>query len=812
VRDRYPDLSEPTQAEATARQHLFEAITRLGQALAQRAPLVLFLDDWHWADAASLDLLHYAALRWSEEGTPILVLLTLRQETLMESPDLQHWLTRLKHVVAWVQVHVTKLSKAETEHLIRALVEPEEGDTRVPPPGVETQSLLTRFSNWLFAETAGHPLFLVEMLKTLVEDGLLRPAPASALWHVDGSRFDEHVVRSRGAALLGVREIGRGWLGYNLPLQLTSFIGREKEIAAINGLLDSARLVTLTGSGGTGKTRLSQEVGAQLLMEFPHGVWFIELAPLSDAAQIMPALARVFGLQEVSFNPLANRVLDYLRDKKLLLILDNCEHLIEACARLADDLLHQCAGLNILASSREALGIAGEMVYRIPPLTDSESPQLFVERAHAVHSNFKLTDANVAAIAKICRRLDNIPLALELAAARVKLLTPEQLASRLDDRFRLLIGGSRTALPRHQTLRAMLDWSYNLLSAEEKRLLQSASVFVGGWTLDALEAIADDPNTVELLEQLVNKSLVVTKEREHENRYFLLETIKQYAREKLLDAQQLSAARDRHFAYFDQLANKMWEIFRSDAVYAERFLPMVNRAEDEVENVRAALEWGLENHVEENVRLAANFCIVSMPLGILAEGLRVAKTAVERAKALPPLAGDADIHRQKLIAQALFAQGLTGMGVGNVPVVKQDLKEAITLSRVTGDKQILGYSLELYFTASTLIYEPDGLAAAQEGLKIFSQEINDQFGLVMAYINMARIAMSKGDEDEKHIYLGKLKEIMGGKAVYWLLILFHAMMGFDESIRGNYGSAKKSLRTAWRWPRVGTRFKRAWSV
>ena len=466
LRDRYPDLSEPTQEEATARQHLFEAITRLGQALAQRAPLVLFLDDWHWADAASLDALHYAALRWSEEGAPILVLLTLRQETLTESPDLQRWLTYLKHAVAWVQLHVTKLSKAETEHLIRALLEPEEGDTHAPPPGVETQSLLTRFSHWLFAETAGHPLFLVEMLKTLVEDGLLRPAPASALWHVDGSKFDEQVVRSRGAALLGVREISRGWLGYNLPLQLTSFIGREKEIADINGLLDSARLVSLTGSGGTGKTRLSQEVGAQLLMEFPHGVWFIELAPLSDAAQIMPALARVFGLQEVPFNPLADRVLDYLRDKELLLILDNCEHLIEACARLADDLLHQCAGLKILASSREALGIAGEMVYRIPPLMDSESTQLFVERARAVHSNFKLTDANVASIAQICRCLDNIPLALELAAARVKLLTPEQLASRLDDRFRLLIGGSRTALPRHQTLRALLDWSYNCTFAD----------------------------------------------------------------------------------------------------------------------------------------------------------------------------------------------------------------------------------------------------------------------------------------------------------------------------------------------------------
>ena len=214
-------------------------------------------------------------------------------------------------------------------------------------------------------------------------------------------------------------------------------------------------MVTLTGSGGTGKTRLAQEVGAEVLPAFTNGVWLIELAPLSDPAQIIPALAQVFGLQELPFNPLANLVLDYLRDKKILLFLDNCEHLIEACARLADDLLHQCAGLKILASSREALGIAGEVAYRIPSLADSESTQLFVDRARAANSNFKLTDANASAIAQICHRLDGIPLAIELAAARTKLLSVDQIAARLDDRFRLLVGGSRTALPRQQTLRAL---------------------------------------------------------------------------------------------------------------------------------------------------------------------------------------------------------------------------------------------------------------------------------------------------------------------------------------------------------------------
>jgi predicted ATPase len=265
--------------------------------------------------------------------------------------------------------------------------------------------------------------------------------------------------------------------------------------------------VTLTGSGGTGKTRLTQEVGAQLLTNFPQGVWLIELASLTDSSQIIPAMAQVFGLQELPFRPLNSQVVDYLRDKKLLLILDNCEHLIEACAPLVDDLLHQCSGLKILASSREALGIAGEAIYHTPSLADSESTQLFVDRAGAVNSNFSLPDSNASAIAQICSRLDGIPLAIELAAARVKLLSPEQVAARLDDRFRLLVGGSRTALPRQQTLRALIDWSYDLLTDEEKRLLQFASVFGGGWTLEALEAVADDPNTIEHLEQLVNKSL-----------------------------------------------------------------------------------------------------------------------------------------------------------------------------------------------------------------------------------------------------------------------------------------------------------------
>jgi len=574
---------------------------------------------------------------------------------------------------------------------------------------------------------------------------------------------------------------------HNLPLQLTSFIGREKEIAEIKNLLHSARLVTLTGSGGTGKTRLSQEIGAQELIDFPHGVWIVELAPLTEPVQVIPALAQVFGLQELPFNPLKNLVTDYLRDKKILLIFDNCEHLIEACARLVDELLHQCAGLKILSSSREALGIAGEVSYHVPSLADSESTQLFVDRARAANSNFRLTETNASSIAQICSRLDGIPLAIELGAARVKLLSPEQIAARLDDRFRLLVGGSRTALPRQQTLRALIDWSYDLLSEEEKRLLQFASVFVGGWTLDALEAVADDLNTIEHLEQLVNKSLVVTEERETEMRYFMLETIRQYAREKLFEAKQSSLARDRHFVYFNQLSEIWWDTFRSSNI-----LPILSRIDEEIENVRAALEWGSEHHAEENVRLAANFCVTSAMLSMPAEGVGILMAATERARSLPPAAGgDADLYRKKLFARALFVQGMVGLGVGNIPIVVAALQEAIAISRAIGDKQMLGSSLSTYYTASTFIDLPGAEEAAQEALKIFTEEVNDSFGLGMAQLNMARLYAHRGNETEKERYIGQLRALVSEMPNSFQVSMFLLGLGMDERMRGNYDSARK---------------------
>lgn len=292
----------------------------------------------------------------------------------------------------------------------------------------------------------------------------------------------------------------------NLPQQLTSFIGREREIADLEELLSKTRLLTLTGSGGSGKSRLSLQVAADSLDDFPDGAWFVELASLSDPGLIPQTIASVLGLKEQSDRPMVQTITQSLKDKRLLLILDNCEHLLDTTAEIAEALIRQCLGVKILASSREALSIAGEQAYRVPSLSlpdpkqqqtpeslsQYESVRLFIDRALLSRADFQVTNRSAPALASICTRLDGIPLAIELAAARVRSLSLEEIDDRLGQRFRLLTGGSRTALPRQQTLRSLIDWSYDLLSDQEKLLLQRLSVFSGGWTLESAEAVCSD--------------------------------------------------------------------------------------------------------------------------------------------------------------------------------------------------------------------------------------------------------------------------------------------------------------------------------
>ncbi len=361
----------------------------------------------------------------------------------------------------------------------------------------------------------------------------------------------------------------------NLPHQVTSFIGREWEMAEVKRLLPTTRLLTLTGPGGCGKTRLALQVAADLLEEFANGVWLAELAALSDSALVPQAVASALGVREEPGRSLLATLADYLQPKQLLLVLDNCERLIGACAPLAAALLRACPSLKILALSWEVLGIAEEVTYHVPALslpdlrrlpslehlTQYEAVRLFIERAADALPTFAVTNQNARAVAQVCYRLDGIPLAIELAAARVKVLSVDQIAGRLDDRFRLLTSGSRAAPPRLQTLRATMDWGYDLLSEKERMVLRRLAVFAGGWTLAAAEAVCagdrvEGFEVLDLLTRLVNKSLVSAEEQGEETHYRMLETVRQYAREKLLESGEADVVRGRHRDWDQRMAER----------------------------------------------------------------------------------------------------------------------------------------------------------------------------------------------------------------------------------------------------------------
>jgi len=372
-------------------------------------------------------------------------------------------------------------------------------------------------------------------------------------------------------------------LRHNLPQQVTSFVGRERQIAEVKTLLDRTRLLTLTGPGGSGKTRLALQVGAELLDRSGDGVWLVELASLSEPESVLQSVAGTLGLKEEYGQSLSVGLVEHLREKQLLLVLDNCEHLLEACARLADTLLRRCPGLLILATSREGLGIAGEVTYIIPSLSVPTRPELetaaslshyeavrlFVERAEFHRPDFAVTNQNAAAVASICFHLDGIPLAIELAAARTRSMSVEEINSKLDRRFRLLTGGSRTALPRQQTLRSLIDWSYNLLSELEKGLFCRLAVFSGNWTLEATERVCTYPDLEEyeildLLTSLTDKSLVGTDLNEGATYYRMLETVREYALERLMNTPDAgSAVRTLHASYFLKFGRERLELLRT---------------------------------------------------------------------------------------------------------------------------------------------------------------------------------------------------------------------------------------------------------
>jgi predicted ATPase/class 3 adenylate cyclase len=546
----------------------------------------------------------------------------------------------------------------------------------------------------------------------------------------------------------------------NLPIQLTSFIGREQEMARVLQILNGTRLVSLTGAGGAGKTRLALQVAADLIDEFPDGVWFVELAPLTDPTLIPQTIAALLGLREETGRPVMTMLSDYLRAKTTLLLLDNCEHLIDACAKFADTILRAAPKVKILATSREAFGIGGETAYRVPSLSlppkdaslgdvaslsQYEAVRLFIDRAMAVQPDFSVTNGNAPALAQICHRLDGIPLALELAAARVKSLSVEQIAARLDDRFRLLTGGSRTALPRQQTLRAAIDWSYDLLAEEERVLLRRLSVFAGGWTLEAAPAVCScDPvcadDVLDLLARLVDKSLVVFEQRNSETRYRMMETIRQYARDRLLESHEAETIRNRHLDFFMAFAEQVEPKLRGPEQ-----MQWLDRLDLEHDNLRAALEWSLgEGRVEKGLRLGAALAWFWERCGYWREG----RERVESLLNQPEPTAKTLIRANGLFAASVLTSSLGAAWVGGSNASRPYLEEVIAIAREHGQAGKRLCALALTFLSNNLHTDNPALALSHyDDAWLIAQELGDQW--ISALLLHQRGHWFEGQKDDK---------------------------------------------------------------
>ncbi len=648
---------------------------------------------------------------------------------------------------------------------------------------------------------------------------------------------------------------------HNLPFQLTNFIGRERESSQVKELIATHRLVTLTGSGGVGKTRLALRVAADVLETFSDGVWLVDPAPLSDPALVPQAVATALEIREAAGSPLLNTLADYVRGKRLLLILDNCEHLGEAVRRLAKTLVETAPNLRILATSRESLGIAGEVTWRVPSLPmpeghsleeraspgtsasimQFESLQLFVDRATAVLPTFTVTDANASEVGKICHQLDGIPLAIELAAARVKMLSPQQIAARLDRCFDLLTVGSRTALPRHQTLRATMDWSYQLLAEGERVLLDRLSVFAGSFTVETVEQVCAEKDEsagqihpsmiLDLLSNLIDKSLVVVEQTERsggkdtETRYRLLETVRQYARGKLLESGKSERVRDKHLEYFLKLVEEA-ELKLPGATQ----LTWLNRLETEHDNLRAALDWSQESErgAERGLQLAATLSPFWHIRGYLREGRERISSALAHSQHLGrteargkafcggaelayrqsdylvarPLANEAlaiyrELSDKQGIAEALSVLGYIAEEEGDYDTPAGLYKETLALYRELEDERgIAGALLNLGWVAMRLGHYALANSQLEEALAIW-QRLGDKHGMTFALSGLAEVAARQGKLEaasrliEESLALGReigWKWGIGGSLGTWAWIAMHqrdwdtALVRLRESI------------------------------
>ena len=602
----------------------------------------------------------------------------------------------------------------------------------------------------------------------------------------------------------------------NLPVHLTRFVGRQAEMHDVKQLLAENRLVTLTGAGGVGKTRLAVHIAAELAGEFADGVWCVDLAPITDPDLVPVTVARALGLPDQPGRSTMDTLLRFVRDRQMLVVVDNCEHLLDASAELIVALLGAAPGLTVLATSREAIGVAGEVGWRVPSLSlADEAIALLTDRVRHARPDFRITDDDTTTVTEICRRLDGVPLAIELAAARVRALSLAEILDGLHDRFRLLTGGARTAVRRQQTLRASVDWSHALLTEPERVLFRRLAVFLGGFDLAAAQAVAGGGGVqpYQVLDQLtllVDKSLVVADDSGGRTRYRLLETMRQYALEKLGESGEADAVRSRHRDHYTSLAAPL------DAPAGSDYERRLEQAETEIDNLRAAFGWSRENSdIELALALASSLCPLWQAGGRLREGLAWFDTALAdldahhpgvapavRARALADqallayvaAAADSRDQAQQALAiarevddPALLARALTACCLiavfTNPEVARANFAEAIGLVRALDDRwrlsELLGWQA---LGAAVVAGDPiAGRAAAEEGRDL-ADAIGDRYGSRRCRFSLATAQMLKGD--------------LAGAATQFSVVAAEAEAAHDE-IRRVHSLAYQGVALAW---------------
>ena len=632
-----------------------------------------------------------------------------------------------------------------------------------------------------------------------------------------------------------------GGLHHNLPSPATSFVGRAAELAESRALISGgSRLVTITGPGGIGKSRLALQVAAEALDGDGDGVWLVELAPVAEPELVARTVAAVLSVREEPGRPILDTLADAVGDRHLLLVLDNAEHVLGAAAKLADALMRSCPRTCLLVTSREPLGISGEHVFRVPPLAVPpadlaapgelaafESVQLFTQHAAMHRRGFVLNDANAAAVASVCVRLDGIPLALELAAARLGSLSAPELSSRLDQRFQLLTRGSRTALPRHQTLRALIDWSYDLLNSEERLVLDRLSVFAGGWTLGAAETVASRGDTADWqlldhLAALVDKSLVQVEEfHDGSTRYRLLETVRDYAAERLASrpGSELHQTRAAHRDYYLALVETADQHLcgRDEAVWLDRL-------EIEFDNIRAALAFSLadSDSTDPGLRLAAGlrwFCNMRghsgevfealnvllqrpdarMPTRIRARALTVSCHLLDQLgndSAVPSMAGEAigiarDLAEDAIAADATSLLCWLRFEQGDLPAALAQIGEAIELARTAGDPRLLA---EILGRRAVFQSEAGDIEAAfadhQEALAL-SRAIGDNLRLANTLANLAVDEHATGEIRAARAHLQEASNLADSFGYRLLSVGLPQNLGFVDLLDGDFRSARR---------------------